>query len=218
MKQRYLPTILGTAGLAFMAFAAIGDAIAHHRAGHNPPGQAKALRGGGPPPWAPAWGHRGKTKFKYWRNGIVHEADPDSLVRLPDIGLGRCNRDIIGAVLGGAVGAAAGSQIGKGDGRTLATIGGAVIGVLVGGNIGRAMDQVDRSCVGQVLERTPPGRTVVWSDPDRNRAYEVTPTRTYQVPGGEYCREYQMKVTIAGRVENAWGTACRQPDGSWKKT
>jgi len=213
MKQRYLPTILGTAGLAFMALAAITDAVAHHRRGHNPPGHAQEIKGGGPPPWAPAWGYRGKQATGHWRNRI----DPDDLVRLPEVGLGRCNRDIIGAVLGGAVGAAAGAQIGKGDGRTLATIGGAVIGVLVGGTVGRAMDQVDQSCVGQVLERAPAGRTVVWNDPDRDRAYAVTPTRTYQTPGGDYCREYQMKVTIAGRVENAWGTACRQPDGSWRK-
>ena len=34
---------------------------------------------------------------------------------------------------------------------------------------------------------------------------------------GTYCREYQTQIIIAGRVENARGTACRQPDGTWKK-
>ena len=31
-----------------------------------------------------------------------------------------------------------------------------------------------------------------------------------------YCREYQHTVTIDGKQEKAYGTACRQPDGSWK--
>jgi hypothetical protein len=32
----------------------------------------------------------------------------------------------------------------------------------------------------------------------------------------EYCREYQRKVTIGGQIVDSWGTACMQPDGSWK--
>lgn len=31
-----------------------------------------------------------------------------------------------------------------------------------------------------------------------------------------YCREYQTQVTIAGQPQNAYGTACRKPDGSWQ--
>jgi surface antigen len=43
----------------------------------------------------------------------------------------------------------------------------------------------------------------------------VTPVRTYQ-SGGTYCREFQSNVVIGGKDEKAYGTACRQPDGSWK--
>ena len=32
---------------------------------------------------------------------------------------------------------------------------------------------------------------------------------------GRYCREYQTTGRIAGRVEQLWGVACLQPDGSW---
>lgn len=205
------------------ALSVTTSAFAHHRPGHNPPGHSKKykkshkMKRGGPPAWAPAWGYRGKRKIRYQRNGVLHEADPSTLVRVPETGLGRCNRDVIGAVLGGAVGAAAGSQIGKGDGRTLATVGGAIIGVLVGGNIGRAMDQVDQNCVGQVLERAPTGKPVVWNNPDGNGEYRVTPTRTYQTRSGTYCREYRTTIMIDGRAEKAYGTACRQADGTWKK-
>jgi surface antigen len=38
-----------------------------------------------------------------------------------------------------------------------------------------------------------------------------TDTRT-----GAYCREFQQTVTIGGKTESAYGTACRQPDGTWK--
>ena len=34
--------------------------------------------------------------------------------------------------------------------------------------------------------------------------------------GGTYCREYQQTVTIDGKQERSYGTACRQPDGTWK--
>ena len=31
---------------------------------------------------------------------------------------------------------------------------------------------------------------------------------------GQQCREYQRTVTIDGKTETAYGTACRQPDGT----
>src|SRR6266851_390410 len=34
-------------------------------------------------------------------------------------------------------------------------------------------------------------------------------------PQGE-CREYQSTTTIAGQPESVVGTACRQPDGTWR--
>ena len=227
MIRPYPKAILGTMCMVAFALTVTTSAFAHHKRGHNPPGHAKQYKKahkkshragrGGPPAWAPAWGYRGKRKLTYERAGIVYEADPKVLVRLPEVGFGQCDRDIIGAILGGVVGATAGSQIGKGDERTLATIGGAIIGVLVGGNIGLAMDRVDQNCVGQVLERAPTGKTVVWNNPDGNGQYNVTPTRTYQSRNGAYCRDYQTKIVIGGRLENAHGTACRQPNGTWKK-
>ena len=31
-----------------------------------------------------------------------------------------------------------------------------------------------------------------------------------------YCREFQKQIIIDGRTEQAYGVACRQPDGIWK--
>ncbi|MHB1241431.1 MAG: RT0821/Lpp0805 family surface protein, partial [Gammaproteobacteria bacterium] len=33
---------------------------------------------------------------------------------------------------------------------------------------------------------------------------------------GRYCREYVTDVDVGGRKQQAYGTACRQPNGSWQ--
>lgn len=32
----------------------------------------------------------------------------------------------------------------------------------------------------------------------------------------EYCREFTQIIEVGGRKEEGYGTACQQPDGSWK--
>lgn len=127
-----------------------------------------------------------------------------------------CRRELVGQIVGGAVGALAGSNIGKGSGQLYAVAGGALIGVLVGGELGRHMDRVDQGCVNQALEHVPSGRSVVWANPEAGAHYETTPQRTYQTDAGRYCREYITTATVAGRAQQVYGTACRQPDGSWE--
>ncbi len=127
---------------------------------------------------------------------------------------GRCDRQFFGALLGGGAGALAGSAIGRGSGRVAATIGGAVLGVIVGGSLGRDMDLADRRCVGLTLEHAGDGRSVAWSAP-QGGGYTVRPVRSYRT-NGRYCREYLATATIGGREQQTYGTACRQPDGSWE--
>jgi surface antigen len=123
-----------------------------------------------------------------------------------------CNRDVVGAVFGGAIGAAIGAS-GNGGGGAIA--GGAILGALLGGTLGQSIDMNDQACIGQVLEYGPNDQPVYWSDNDSGVQYQVTPLRTYQSGNGRYCREYQTYVMIDGREEQAYGTACRQPDGAW---
>ena len=66
------------------------------------------------------------------------------------------------------------------------------------------------------LETAPSGQTVSWRNPDSGNSGTITPEPAVQRDSGEYCREYQQTITVAGRSEQAFGTACRQPDGSWK--
>jgi surface antigen len=162
---------------------------------------------GGPPPWAPAHGWRRK-------HAQHHEAG----YVIPDLGIefGRCNRDVIGAVIGGAAGGAIGSQFGKGSNKTVATIGGTIAGVLIGGAIGRSMDEADQACLAQTLEQAPAQHAVAWSNPDGGH-YRVVPLEGYEDRQGRICRDYRTTATIEGRQQQLYGTACRQPDGSWQR-
>ena len=117
-----------------------------------------------------------------------------------------------GAAFGGLIAAAAG-----GGGAAIA---GAVIGgALLGGLAGNMLDQRDKRMAAETqqraLETAPTGKPVAWTNPDSGHSGTVTPKRTYQ-SGGAYCREFQNEVIIDGKKGNAYGTACRQPDGSWK--
>jgi len=67
-----------------------------------------------------------------------------------------------------------------------------------------------------VLETVRTGYTRRWHDPDTQTLGYVTPTRTYQVAGGQYCREYQQQIIVGGQAVEGYGRACRQPDGSWQ--
>jgi surface antigen len=141
---------------------------------------------------------------------------------------GHCERDalsgifststenLVGTALGAAAGGLLGSQFGKGSGKTAMTIAGVLAGALAGGAIGRSMEPVDQACVSRALENTPTGETVAWRNPDNQSSYWVTPTKTYQERGGPPCREYVTDAVIDGRREQIVGTACRQPDGSWR--
>ena len=120
-----------------------------------------------------------------------------------------------GMIIGGILGGALGHQVGQGTGQTAATIVGTLAGAAIGGSVGRTMDEVDRLKTSQTLENVRTGVPASWQNPDTGNQYTVTPTRTYSANGGP-CREYTIDAVIGGRVEKVYGTACRQPDGSWQ--
>jgi surface antigen len=121
----------------------------------------------------------------------------------------------IGTVSGAVVGGLLGAQVGQGTGRTIATIVGALGGAFLGSHIGQSMDQNDRKNTAQALETAPTGTPTSWRNPDTGKTYTVTPTRTY-ASASEPCRDFTTKAVIDGRDEVVHGTACRQPDGTWK--
>ncbi len=115
--------------------------------------------------------------------------------------------------IGAALGAAAG-------GGATGIAAGVLLGGLVGGATGSVLDDQDKRTAArttqQALDSKPSGTTTTWTNPDTGHSGSVTPTRTYQASNGQYCREYEQSVTIGGKAQKSYGTACRQPDGSWK--
>jgi hypothetical protein len=69
--------------------------------------------------------------------------------------------------------------------------------------------------VGSVLEYNRTGQATAWQDPDTGNTFTTTPVRTHMTSAGP-CREYIMSVMIGGQEQQAYGTACRENDGSWK--
>ena len=125
-----------------------------------------------------------------------------------------------GTLLGAGLGALAGSQIGGGTGQLVAVALGALGGAFLGSEVGKSLDKADRLFMkrnaNDTFERSRTGQTSSWRNPDSGHSGTLTPTRSFQTASGQPCREYQQTVTIGGRTENAYGTSCRQADGSWK--
>ncbi len=121
----------------------------------------------------------------------------------------------VGAIAGGLLG----NQVGRGGGRVLATAIGAVVGGIVGSEIGRALDEQDRLLAQRAeysaLERGRSGERVPWRNPDNGRYGEVVPSEPF-TRSGRHCREYTHRVFIDGRPRVMRGTACRNPDGTWR--
>ncbi|CAO3377519.1 hypothetical protein [Azospirillum argentinense] len=62
----------------------------------------------------------------------------------------------------------------------------------------------------------PPPPAVVFTDP-APAPIAATPTGpAYTARNGQICREYQTTVMVGGLAQPGYGTACRQPDGSWR--
>ena len=68
----------------------------------------------------------------------------------------------------------------------------------------------------KALEYARSNEATTWRNPDSGGFETVTPYKTYQTDSGRYCREFVKTVTIGGEQHQAYGTACRQPDGSWE--
>jgi surface antigen len=125
-------------------------------------------------------------------------------------------KEIGGTIIGGALGGAIGSNVGHGSGRIAGVIIGTLIGALVGHDIGKSLDEADELRAAYALEKNKTGQASTWVNPDTGAQVTVEPTRTFQEPSGQYCREYKTEIMVNGKKQEASGMACRQPDGQWK--
>lgn len=125
----------------------------------------------------------------------------------------------VGTGLGAVVGAVAGSQFGEGSGKTVAAVVGSLAGAWAGSKIAQGLNTQDRGYYDAAANRAataPVGQQIVWNNPQTGTIGTIVPVREGRTQDGYACREYQQTVTIGGKKTSAYGTACKQPDGSWK--
>ena len=126
-------------------------------------------------------------------------------------------KTIGGAALGAAGGGLLASAVG-GGGAAIAA--GVLLGGLLGGSVGHMLDDQDKRTAAATtqksLETAPTGQKVAWTNPDNGHSGSVTPTRTFKNSAGQDCREFSQTVSVGGKEEQAYGTACRDSAGNWK--
>ena len=125
------------------------------------------------------------------------------------------------AVLGSLGGAVAGAGIAAiAGGSTGWIVAAGLAGGLLGGAIGKRLDDKDKrmaaEAAARAFESNRTGQSAGWKNPDSGNSGTITPTKTYQAASGQYCREYRQDIVVGGEKQQAYGTACRQPDGSWQ--
>jgi surface antigen len=65
------------------------------------------------------------------------------------------------------------------------------------------------------LEHNKTNQAAAWVNPDTGTSGSLVPVHTYQNEEGQYCREYVTTITVGDQAVQGYGTACRQPDGTW---
>lgn len=124
------------------------------------------------------------------------------------------SKEQLGAMIGAGTGALLGNAAGKNS--AFLTVAGAVVGALVGAEVGRYMDRQDAILNNRAFESAAKyGGSYGWRNQETGNSgvWNMGPAVT---TSDGYCREYQQKVIIGGREVEAYGIACREPDGSWR--
>ena len=165
-------------------------------------------------PWAPAAPDvAASTARKPLRPSL--EALPEQRISTTEaeehygVPQGRCNRLMVGAVLGGTI--APGDRIGGGGER--ATPVARLTGKLLGGDTHAEVADAERGCAQQVLEFGVDDRPVAWRHGELR--FRMTPGRA-ESEGDNRCRRFEFVAqggTLAGRLR---GRACRRGDAGWE--
>lgn len=128
-------------------------------------------------------------------------------------------KETVGTVGGAVVGGVIGSQFGGGTGKLVATGVGTLLGAFIGKEIGASLDKADQAYAEGAAQKAysaPIGEPISWNNPKSGNKGTITTTRDGWSTAGNYCREFKQQITVDGRSEAAYGTACKQADGTWK--
>ena len=124
--------------------------------------------------------------------------------------------ELLGTVGGAVLGGVVGNKIGDGSGQKIATVIAAMAGGLAGNWIGRNVDEnVRRTASAAEREALERGESVHWTHGADSGRVEIVGTRP-DTATGETCREFHHTVSIGGREQQAYGLACRDAAGDWR--
>ena len=123
------------------------------------------------------------------------------------------SRGDVSSLLGAAGGGILGSNIGKGKGRMVGAAVGALGGAAFGGWMGQNLDRPNQQGI-QYHTQQPTYQQMHVIE----RHHVIAPQPVYVVHhvAPRVCREYVKQVVIGGYIQEAIGTACSNPDGSWQ--
>ena len=88
-------------------------------------------------------------------------------------------------------------------------------GTLIGREIGRRMDEEDRACVGEILERAGTNQPVEWPSADQRTTYRLVPSAPFERDGRE-CRTFVLQATESAGTREGAALACRGNDRVWR--
>ena len=117
--------------------------------------------------------------------------------------------------VGVAAGGLAGGLLFHGSGQWAGIVGGAILGGIVGNQIGQSMDRRDRMNMQSAIIKTPVGQEATWTNSRTETTYVVRPVKQFH-RHHKYCREFQTRIKVNGRWKNGYGRACRAPNGTWQ--
>jgi len=138
---------------------------------------------------------------------------------------------LTGALLGGAAGAGVGYAFGKGKGAAIGGVTGLALGALAGNATERSRTTTVYSAPPPPAYYAPaPGYYYAPPPPPQPAYGYYQPQPAYAAPPPAYappppaspgystanCREYSGTITIDGQPQRSYGTACLQPDGTWR--
>ena len=118
-------------------------------------------------------------------------------------------------ITGGVLCNVLGHQVVDDSSRGAATSESVPLGTFLGRRTSRQVYLIDELKTSEALESSCDGHATLWRNTDTDQRYSVRPMRTYQGQSGR-CREFTTVAENEGREQVIKGTACRQPDGTWK--
>lgn len=119
-----------------------------------------------------------------------------------------------GAILGGVLG----SNVGGGKGQLWATGAGALLGAFVGSSVGKSLDQADMAYHNQAAQQAytaPLNQTITWNNAQSGHSGTITPIQQGRDSTGATCRKFKQAIMIDGQAQTAVNVACQNPDGTW---